>query len=106
MTSDDLDRLPAILYLLHIDPPFTRGRRHYLGYTTLDLRDRIHRHERGSGAAMLRAAVAAGHQLRVVMTETYETARQAWTREIAIKRSGHYDRTCPECGSVRRRPHG
>ena len=74
--------------------------RHYLGWATEeDWRDRIAAHLAGRGAAITRAAVAQGIELRIARLWPGEDR----TRERRLKRAGHFaDRLCPECRAAAR----
>jgi hypothetical protein len=93
--------VPLMLYLLHFSSPLgdpSRPRmsaRHYLGWAPdTDWRARISLHHAGHGAAITRAAVAAGIDLQLVRLWPDEDR----TTERRLKRAGHFaDRHCPRC---------
>lgn len=91
------------LYLLHLSRPLgdpTRPRcsaLHYLGWCHVGtLERRLQQHAEGRGAAMLRAAVAAGIDWQLVAT--WEGTRH---RERSMKRRGPA-RYCPLCAPATR----
>ena len=101
-----------VVYIIHLDAPFgspqtdeqreahnlpprikpyTTPCQHYIG-TTKDLARRVQEHRNGSGAALLRAASAAGVGWRVVAWK--EGGRDV---EQTVKRQNHTRRFCPLC---------
>jgi predicted GIY-YIG superfamily endonuclease len=92
------------VYLIHLEPAFGHAR-HYVGYTTRDdVNERVEEHRGGRGANMLRHAVAAGVELKLV---------RVWRdvpRKTENKIKGRSVRPlCPECdrlyGRYRRMRH-
>jgi hypothetical protein len=80
------------VYLLHLDPPFLHAR-HYIGFTTLDLDERLRRHRTERGARLLQAQTRAGGTWRIA---------KVWTSvqrglELVLKRKGGAARICPIC---------
>jgi hypothetical protein len=84
----------AIVYLLHISPPFKHAC-HYAGVTKRDdLWERLEEHRTGRGALMLRHASNAGSNLMLARV-WYDVPRKF---ELSIKgRSMRY--LCPICVS-------
>jgi hypothetical protein len=79
------------VYLLHFDEPF-RHARHYLGWASSgNLSHRLHHHQAGSGANLLRHVAAAGISWR--LARTWPGDRH---RERRLKARG-LSRCCPEC---------
>lgn len=96
------DNRPGVIYLLHFSRPLgdpSRPRmsaRHYLGWSTDDaVVRRIREHREGRGAAITRAAVAAGIELSVVAV-IHGTRND----ERRLKIRGHHDRRCVLCQKV------
>jgi predicted GIY-YIG superfamily endonuclease len=81
------------VYLIHFEQPF-RHAKHYLGFTSLALEERVARHMTDRGAALLRALNRAGIGWRVVRT---------WSGGIELekqlKRSKNAPRLCPVCAA-------
>lgn len=85
----------GICYLLHIDPPFKHAK-HYLGYTEQDDTGlkRLEMHKSGRGSPLIKAAVAAGHDIKLV--RTWRDATRTFERQL--KNNGHVGpRLCPVC---------
>jgi hypothetical protein len=76
----------------------------WAGPPEADWQERIDAHRAGRGAAITRAAVAAGIELELVRTWPGENR----VTERRFKRAGHFaDRCCPRCGPpVSREPLG
>lgn len=82
-----------IVYLLHIEPPIKHAR-HYVGSTEAPLLpSRLKRHGRRQGAALTRAALAAGSKLTLVKVWYCEDR----SFERVLKRRGHHARNCALC---------
>jgi hypothetical protein len=64
------------VYLLHFDRPYKHAR-HYLGYTSKSLRERLERHRAGAGARLIEVITDAGI--------TFEVARR-WSGNRALER--------------------
>lgn len=58
---------PVDLYLLHFSRPLAHAQ-HYLGVAKNGIERRVEEHQRGAGAKITRAAVAAGIELTLVKT--------------------------------------
>jgi predicted GIY-YIG superfamily endonuclease len=79
------------VYVLHFDPP-TGNAGHYIGWTEDDVCDRIAVHLQGRGSPLVRAAVAAGVDVR--LSATYEGTRYL---EQRLKRWHNTSRFCALC---------
>lgn len=91
------------VYLLHFDRPF-RHARHYLG-SAADLVQRLHDHQFGGGANIVRRAAEDGVRWQLVRTWTCRTTKEARKLEADFKRAQHNTRLCPICnrdGACRR----
>ena len=78
--------MTATLYLLHFTQPVAHAR-HYLGYTTLPLDERLRRHRSGDGAVLLRVLVRErGGDFIVAATKTFDTPEAARDAERKGKR--------------------
>lgn len=90
----------STVYLLHFDPPYTaptvtggvKTAGHYLGSTAGAVEDRLAEHLAGRGSPLVRAAVRAGCDVRVVAQWT--GGRVA---ERNLKRGHRHARYCPVC---------
>lgn len=82
----------STVYLIHFDRNLHHAR-HYLGWTSLDLDERIRRHRTGAGAALLRALNQLGIQWQVV--RVWEDRPQSFEREL--KNHKNTPRLCPVC---------
>jgi predicted GIY-YIG superfamily endonuclease len=96
--------LHAIVYLLHLDPPYKHAR-HYVGWTGRPLDERLAEHQTGKrrpeghGAALLAAQIARGGTWIVARTWAFtgRNARiRARERERRIKHKSA-TRFCPIC---------
>lgn len=86
------------VYLIHFDRPFKHAR-HYTGWTSGRLEDRLELHRRGQGARLMAVIAEAG--IGWQLARTWEGSRR---RERQIKRQGGASRCCPLCGVTPRRP--
>jgi len=87
-------------YLFHLEPPYHHAR-HYVGIA-LDgnVPRRLRQHISGQGSPLIRAAVAAGCQVRVVLDVPGDRGlERRW-------HNAHGTRVCPECKPRRRRAAG
>lgn len=84
----------SALYLLHFDPPY-RHARHYLGFTTGDVFERIHEHRHcpSKASPLVQAALGAGST--VVLARVWQGGTR--TQERRLKRQGGASRHCPFC---------
>jgi predicted GIY-YIG superfamily endonuclease len=89
--------VPGIVYLLHFTERYRRAG-HYLGYTEDDLEARMHLHESGAGANLVRVIVEAGIDFELARTWNGTRAR-----ERAVKAQGGASRLCPLCKGRRPR---
>lgn len=92
--------MSAVCYLLHFSRPFGRAR-HYLGMTT-NLKRRMRLHRKGQGAAILRAARAAGITWRRVRLWEIPEGYTPREYEIALKRRHDSPSLCPRCRKAAR----
>lgn len=80
------------IYVLHIEPPY-RHAAHYVGWTGKnDVAERLADHYAGRGSPLVRAAVAAGCDVR--LTNTFPGTR---TDERRCKDTHKRDRFCGRC---------
>lgn len=90
----------AYLYLLHFDRPYWTSShpcRHYLGYTTKTVPERMEKHRAGNGSKLVAYALRGGCDFTVVMTQAFTSKTAARQEEKRLKRNGHHDRNCPLC---------
>ncbi len=80
------------VYLLHLDPPYKHAR-HYIGFTTLDIEERLQRHQTERGARLLQAQRRAGGTWR--LTRLWTAVPRGF--ELLLKRRGGAARVCPVC---------
>lgn len=84
------DHQPGTIYLLHFDQPFGHAR-HYMGWAS-NLEARLHHHENGTGANLLKHVRRAGITWSLARTwsgDRYEERR--------LKNRGGHTRKCPIC---------
>jgi predicted GIY-YIG superfamily endonuclease len=81
----------GMIYLLHFDTPFHHAK-HYLGFAENSVEKRVERHQQGQGAALTKAAVAAGVKLELV--RTWKGDRRL---ERQLKNRKNTPRLCPVC---------
>ncbi len=81
----------STLYLIHFDPPYKHAK-HYIGFTTNGVTDRMKEHREKRGARLTQVAVGAGCQLLLV--RTWEGER---TQERVFKKQHNSPRLCPLC---------
>ena len=79
------------IYLLHFERPYQHAR-HYLGFTTQELEERIREHMCGRGARLMEVIVAAGISFN--LARTWKGSR---VLERRLKNSGGAARLCPTC---------
>jgi hypothetical protein len=91
----DQDGVPGTVYVLHFEPGY-RHARHYVGWTAGDVATRVAMHLQGCGSPLIRAAIAAGADVKLVAT--YPGSRGL---ERRLKRWHKTSQFCPAC---RRRP--
>lgn len=89
-----MSAVEGTIYLLHFEAPF-RHARHYLGWTSGLLEQRLDAHIAGNGARLLAVVASAGITWRLARTWPGTRAR-----ERQIKRQGGLSRSCPMCGVV------
>ena len=90
------DRIGTV-YLLHFERPIEHAR-HYLGWA-LDVHARVDEHLAGSGARIVRAAVA--RDIHVELVRTWEGVDRHFERKL--KNGRNHRRFCPVCGPDFRR---
>ena len=81
-----------MVYLIHFDRPLAHAN-HYIGYTSLKLKDRLDRHRKGAGARLLRALKIVGIGWSVA--RKWNDGNQEFER--LLKNRKHADRICPKC---------
>ena len=84
-----------VVYLLHFERPYWHAR-HYLGIALDgDPQRRLHAHLSGQGSPLVRAVVAAGIRVDLVLTAPGDRAlERRW-------HNAHGTRVCPRCKSQR-----
>lgn len=83
------------IYLIHFAQPLGTGEqqaRHYLGYTSRELEERLEEHRGGYGARLMAAVVRAGIAFEVVRTWVGDEVL-----EQRLKNLGGGARLCPTC---------
>lgn len=82
------------VYILHIEPPY-RHARHYIGYTTRGVRDRVAEHIAGRGSPLVRAALDAGHEITVA--HVWRCGTRLFERHLKnLKSTNRWCRLCAE----------
>jgi hypothetical protein len=86
--------MQTAVYLVHFKQPL-RHARHYLGFVenSKAVLDRLHRHINGNGAALMRAAAAAG--IEFVLVRTWQGKSRRFERRLKLQK--HHPRLCPVC---------
>ena len=86
--------MQTAVYLVHFKQPL-RHARHYLGFVedSKKVIERLHRHLNCNGAALTRAAAAAG--IGFVLVRTWRNKGRKFERRL--KRQKHHPRLCPVC---------
>lgn len=81
-------------YLLHFEPAYQHAR-HYLGYTSRDVEERINEHVRatGNGARLVQVVLEAGHH--VMLARVWEGEGRDFEKHL--KRQHNTPRLCPIC---------
>lgn len=79
------------VYLLHFDPPY-RHARHYIGWALSPAR-RFEEHRSGNGSPLVKAAVQAGCEVRLV--RTWDAVDRHFERRL--KNQKNSSRFCPLC---------
>lgn len=87
-----------MVYLLHFFSPLHHAR-HYLGYCSGSVEDRIKRHRAGDGSRLVRALLAADQDF--VVARTWPEGDRALER--LLKRRKNAPRLCPICNRNKRR---
>ena len=86
------------VYLIHLERPLYRSRRHYLGYTRLDnVEQRLNRHKSGNGAKFLKRANELNISYSIVQTWEFASWKDAKAFERHLKNQKHAPRFCPVC---------
>jgi predicted GIY-YIG superfamily endonuclease len=81
----------SYVYLLHFQTPLHHAK-HYLGFAKSSVEQRVKQHQQGTGAALTKAAVAAGIELELV--RVWEGNRSL---ERQLKNRKNAPRLCPKC---------
>ena len=81
----------STIYLIHFDPPYKHAR-HYIGFTTNGVENRMIEHREKRGARLTQVAVGAGCQLLLV--RTWQGGRN---EERLLKNQKNTPRLCPLC---------
>lgn len=82
------------IYLLHFDPPYKHAR-HYLGWTSKTVEERVFAHLRGDGSPLVKAATRAGHG--IVIADTWEDTDRF--EERRMKNTHRVPDFCPICNA-------
>lgn len=80
-----------VVYLLHFDEKLADHAQHYIGFTS-NLSERLKRHARGQGAAIVRAAHDEGIKITLVATWT---GNRSYERMLKNRKNAR--RLCPIC---------
>jgi predicted GIY-YIG superfamily endonuclease len=99
LTNNDA---PSDVYILHFKQPYWKaGRalcRHYVGYTTLGVDERVNRHRKGQGSLLVKYAhKKLGIDFVVSHVEHFSCRLLARHREQQLKREGNLARHCEVC---------
>lgn len=86
------------VYLIHFEQPYAAHARHYIGFTTLPVEQRLARHADGNGSKLLRAVTAAGIAYSVV--KVWEGTTKAFERRLHSRKDT--PRFCPVCRQDRK----
>lgn len=80
------------IYLLHFDPQYKHAK-HYLGWTSKTVEERVYEHLKGEGSPLVRAATRAGHGVIIARTwadtDRFEERRMKNTKNVPM--------FCPIC---------
>ena len=85
------------VYLLHFNKPYWTNCRHYIGYTSKPVKQRVNAHKAGKGSLLVRYALAKGCTFVVAKTWQFDTKWEARHFERRQKRNGHLPKICPKC---------
>lgn len=84
--------MSGVVYLLHFERPYKHAR-HYVGYTSKGLNERLERHRAGGGARLLEVITEAG--ITFELARTWRPGTRALERQI--KRRHDAPKMCPIC---------
>lgn len=84
------------VYLIHFEKPYKRAQ-HYLGYTTLQLEERMNRHHSDNGAKLLIAVNSVGIDWSPVRIWKCSSAEEARWLEKKLKSHKKAQNLCPIC---------
>jgi len=90
------------VYILHFDKRYWSNARHYIGYTSLGVSERIKKHRNGTGSMLVRYALDKGCDFQIGLVETYPTKQEARYREIRLKREKNLSRHCKICQELKK----
>jgi len=93
--------MEGIVYLLHLEKKLSERAQHYIGWTT-NLEERIERHRRGNGSAMMAAVKKAG--IDFVVAAVWPEKTKAFERKL--KRRKNAWQLCPICRAERQNQKG
>lgn len=79
------------VYLLHFTKPYKHAR-HYIGFTTVDVRFRVGLHRKGKASPLTRAVIDSGGDL--LLARVWNGDRND---ERRLKKQGGASRNCPIC---------
>lgn len=86
------------VYVLHLDPPYVHAA-HYIGWTPANgARRRVREHREGKGSGLIRAAVAAGCEIR--LAHVFNKGGRDFERNLKKRRDVR--RWCPLCAVLSR----
>lgn len=94
------DNTPAQhdVYILHFNARYWGNSRHYTGYTSLGVKERLLRHRAGKGSQLVKFALDKGIDFEVGLVEHgYPNKMIARMRERQLKKEGHLSRHCVVC---------
>lgn len=80
------------VYVLHFEPPYEHAK-HYIGFTTRPVRDRVADHFAGRGSPLVKAALAAG--CSVTLAHSWQCGNRHFERWLKNKKdTPKWCRTC------------
>lgn len=85
------------VYVLHIEPPYLHAR-HYIGFTTRKVGERVADHFAGRGSPLVKAALDAGHV--VTIAHSWRCGTRGFER--SLKNRKDTPNWCPICGAKSR----
>lgn len=88
----------AQVYILHFAKPYWKQAKHYVGYTTVGVENRIEKHRKGTGSLLVDYAYNK-KQIPFTIASIFDCATKEIARalEVKLKNEGHLSRHCPIC---------